>query len=363
MSYSYNSYTAAQRERVVLPGRFRCFLCNKYKDVQLFSKKELDKARNKALHSPVTSENAKIRCLVCNDNQVHEIKCRGHCGLTKPLSAFSKNARRNKHYWCTDCVLWKESLEHGVPVPPAPNNPAAPDELPISSSGHGTPSEASVYGDGGDTESRVSAWYSTPATATNNRSGPPSLADCLQFMSISGSTNPKSAGQPEYIPPHIRAGANNCSGPRPTGMARNAQSFSSISNPYEDAQIQDTKTGKTMIEDYGDDWEDGTQRGPLTPFNAWDLNGNRHVRARQPFATTPGRQLASANIGPASSGRYSPTTMNNNRTFTKLPSVRFPNKQMPKTCAPTVPQSLVTQPQQQEAKYGCEGDSDGDDWD
>jgi hypothetical protein len=169
---------------------------------------------------------------------------------------------------------------------------------------------------------KVSAWYSTPATATANRNGPASLADRLQSMSISGSTNSARPGQPEYIPPHLRNGAssaNNTVGPRPAGMARDAQSVSSISNPYEDAQSQSTKTGmKTATEDDGDDWEDGTtQRGPPTLFNAWDPNGNRHVRARQPSTTTPGGQSASANNAPASSGRSAPTTMNNNKTFAK----------------------------------------------
>ncbi|KAF4631780.1 hypothetical protein G7Y89_g6360 [Cudoniella acicularis] len=360
MASNYSNITSAARKNIVPLDRYKCKQCHQWKPYALFSNNELNKYRHMKISGGNPSgESAGLRCLNCSDDQRRELKCLGACGRILPLSSFSKASRRNKHYWCEDCVNWKEAVEPGVAVAPAPNNEAAPEELQQSFVNASEPSEVSFAGDvnDGQTRSVTSAWYNTaakPNSATTDLSGQ------LQGMSLNGSR--AGPAKPNPVLPHLRGVVDPATVARSVGQQNrpdeDLRSVSSISNPYEDRSLG------TAAQSDADGWTAAGAQSRGMSFNAWDSNGVRHVQQHQSSTTsqtftrgataqTPSSMTASRNEN-TSSGAAN----DDGRAFAKPIGRRYPNRQVTKPipAAPAPPASS-------RARYGCEGDSSDDDYD
>ncbi|KAI9055855.1 hypothetical protein LZ554_000794 [Drepanopeziza brunnea f. sp. 'monogermtubi'] len=130
MAWGANELTAKQRQSVKLLDKFKCRICEKWKEPASFSKKELNGYTWKVTNgTAVNGVSAKLRCRPCSGGPLQEKWCEGPCGKWKDLQKFSKSARSaGGNQWCQECTLWKLSNEPGVTAQAAPTGDLAPDE-------------------------------------------------------------------------------------------------------------------------------------------------------------------------------------------------------------------------------------------
>lgn len=78
----------------------------------MFSKKEQKNWQNKKLMNPRIGGDASsgMRCSGCSGQQIHELKCEGHCGLVKSLDEFSRAQRTRGSRWCKECGMALKSI-------------------------------------------------------------------------------------------------------------------------------------------------------------------------------------------------------------------------------------------------------------
>ncbi|KAK4667287.1 hypothetical protein QC763_307860 [Podospora pseudopauciseta] len=100
-------------------NKIRCENGGEWKAREKFSHSALRKYQKKLGNGIATPAQSTISCLEhSSGNKAPEMKCEGPCDRWRELDFFSKSTRRNKVYWCKDCVDWAEKTEVGEALPP-----------------------------------------------------------------------------------------------------------------------------------------------------------------------------------------------------------------------------------------------------
>ncbi|KAL5321646.1 hypothetical protein ACEPPN_009606 [Leptodophora sp. 'Broadleaf-Isolate-01'] len=326
--------TSAQRRNVPLLDKYRCRVCEKWKEPASFSNKELGdytfKYANGARPNGIT---AKLRCRVCSGGSVTEKQCEGACKMWKDLQKFSKSARSNGgSQSCMACTLWVESQEPGMVTqnPPTGDGPAGDDD---DDDDNWTASATFSDPEAGDSDSDYEdfARTTTSTTGSNNTTRVPAPApgarqtptiitssvgprnhidvpyNGLAGLSLNGSKNTSNPGT-NHTMVTANLSAPTMSGARmPPGSAvisgfgtasgvgsRNTlnqpqfdiKSQSSVSNPYEHSSGAQGPVWGAV---------DARRRpeAPVVPinFNGWDNRGVQHVQQR--FLSASASQIQS----------------------------------------------------------------------
>lgn len=259
----YNKGAGAGHQHVIMPEKFLCRVCQKWKANSHYSNKELNKfIYFVARGSQLTPTTAKLRCRDCSGAPVLELSCLGPCGETKSLDAFSKSARQSGgSNWCMICTLWKESSEHNVSVqaPPSRSDPEAQTHLPSQLHDYEY-SDPEAGDDGSDYDD---GFPTTQSVITSH----------MSELSI-GSSSTARHYHSERLG-HVNHGRNYMSNRTQTGSASitttdsvGEDSQSSVSNQWENASISSYNThGRTQ------------QSGSSN--NAWGSSGRNNVSKAQ----------------------------------------------------------------------------------
>ncbi|KAH7351085.1 hypothetical protein BKA65DRAFT_476430 [Rhexocercosporidium sp. MPI-PUGE-AT-0058] len=322
--------TSQQKKSVPLLDKYRCRVCEKWKEPASFSNKELNDFTYKyANGTRLNGITARLRCRVCAGGSVTEKQCEGACKMWKDLQKFSKSARRNGgSQSCMACTLWVETQEPGMVTqnPPTGDGPAGDDDddddddewtasgtfsdpeagesdsdyedsTPTITSNSGTPSRTHVPAPAPGTRQIPSVV--TSSVGPRNHINVP--YNGLAGLSLNGSNNTNNPGTNRTMVT-ANLSATTMSGARmPTGStaisgsgaasgigSRNTlkqtqfdiRSQSSASNPYENSSSTQ-----------GHSWGavDARRRPEVTvtplSYTGWDNRGQPHVQQRFPSAS------------------------------------------------------------------------------
>ncbi|KAI9044056.1 uncharacterized protein KD926_001879 [Aspergillus affinis] len=104
-SGGYSDTIKRQLERVVIPEKIKCVVCEKFRMQSAYSKRQIDILRNViVVQGPRAAHGAHARCRVCVGGPNSEIRCY-ICDQTKGLEEFAKNQRQNRDIArCLNCV-------------------------------------------------------------------------------------------------------------------------------------------------------------------------------------------------------------------------------------------------------------------
>ncbi|KAL2071394.1 hypothetical protein VTL71DRAFT_12629 [Oculimacula yallundae] len=300
MSSSYN-FTSAQKKNVQLLDKYRCRVCEKWKEPSSFSNNELEKFTSKAVRgSALNGVNAKLRCRGCSGGAVTEKQCEGPCKQWKDLQQFSKSSRSSGGN--------QLSQEPGVVTTAPPTGDDGEGDDSDDGDWNGTYSDPEAGESGSDYED-----YSRPATSVTTHVPAPAPGirqpstvgsssvgprqhilvpyNALTSMSINDTSNAGTGHTMDTakISAPTMSGARIPSGSAvPSGSGIGARHIpsqaqsetSSVSNPYENSSVNQGPVWGAL---------DARRRpgGTAAPvkFSAWDNEGQKHSQAK-PMTTS-----------------------------------------------------------------------------
>ncbi|KAG4429071.1 hypothetical protein IFR05_015445 [Cadophora sp. M221] len=290
--------TAAQRRNVPLLDKYRCRVCEKWKEPASFSNKELGDFSYKYVNgSRPNGVTANLRCRVCSGGSVTEKQCEGACKMWKDLQKFSKSARSNGgSQSCKACTLWVETQEPDMVTqnPPTGDGPAGDDD---DDDDHWTASATFSDPEAGDSDSDYEDFARTVQTTQHESlpqlqelDRPPQLSQALNIGTnrtmVTANLSALTMSGTRRLPGSAAiSGSGAASGIGSRNTLNQTQfdikSQSSVSNPYENSSSAQGAVWGAV---------DARRRpeAPVVPinFNGWDNRGVQHVQQRFPSQST-----------------------------------------------------------------------------
>ncbi|KAH7399993.1 hypothetical protein BKA64DRAFT_642147 [Cadophora sp. MPI-SDFR-AT-0126] len=312
--------TSEQRRAVPHLAKYKCRVCEKWKETASFSNKELGSYSNKvACGNKLNGITAKLRCRNCSGGALTEKFCEGPCRTWKDLQKFSKSARSNGgSQCCKSCVLWAETQEPDMvaAAPPVGDNIDGEDE----DDDHWSPG-AATYSDpeAGDSDSDYEDYGHTTTSNAGSRASnvpapvpgarqTPSIAtslvgprqhinvpyESLAALSLNGSNTISNPGTGQTmatanLPTPTMSGSRMPSGSRvgsrSTVTPKNfdVKSQSSASAPSGQWGAMDARRRDPV-----------TQRPAPIQYTAWDNKGQPHIHHRVPSGSGSQSQQSSS---------------------------------------------------------------------